>query len=136
MPYLTKGIICNVSKEGKDQDEKTEEVKILQPNFPEVLSPGIHYPMSLDQFYYPSLRDSQQRDYDRAVGRWVEWRNSGARSRLKQNSFPQAKQQKKPPKDSGFGQKEILAVDQLWIRVLDDGMLRKPNFSTILACAY
>lgn len=51
---------------GMDQEEQQPEIGVLKFDLP----PGSHEPMTLDQFFYPTL-DNDDRDNDQVVTRYV-----------------------------------------------------------------
>ncbi|KAJ5626613.1 hypothetical protein N7528_004040 [Penicillium herquei] len=74
----------------------------------------IHHPMTLDQYYYPTLANTDQRDDDQVLSKYIE---------TQQTKWLQGKQGSKgrPQTEAEqTGKKKILTVDQLWIWIIDE----------------
>ena len=72
--------------------------------------------ITLDQFYYTTISDTEDRDQDQVLSRYLQARKEEASQRKKQETMkPQNKGEKDEMEES------ILAVDQLWLWVIDEG---------------
>lgn len=82
--------------------------------------------MTLDQYYYVSLEDTDGRDKDQVLYRYMERAHEALRTNKdgddarspneKVKGRPAKKESKDPPKT------KILMVHQLWLWVIDDSM--------------
>ncbi|PYH45893.1 uncharacterized protein BP01DRAFT_397720 [Aspergillus saccharolyticus JOP 1030-1] len=99
MPYLTKAISPLGESDGLD--------------------PGLHQAMTLDQFYYATLENSMARDIDQVVVRWAEDLNHKIQQ-PKKDAMTRENERKEREKHLREPGKQILAVDQIWIRILDN----------------
>ncbi|KAJ5899934.1 hypothetical protein N7495_004678 [Penicillium taxi] len=86
---------------------------------PDRLDSGLHQPMTLDQFYYQTLEDSTVRDIDQVVVRWAECMNHEIQQ-PKRSTAAQEYERRKRQEYLREPGKQILAVDQIWIRILDN----------------
>jgi hypothetical protein len=67
-------------------------------------TPPLHPRRSLDQFYYPSLRDTDTRDSDQTVSKWT-----GSYDGMTEDG-----------RDSAAMDSLVVMVDQLWLWVIDE----------------
>lgn len=73
----------------------------------------VHKPMTLDQYYYPTIFDTSERDNDQVISKYIS-KQSGS------SSHKQRADQKQGEVDKSI--KKILMVDQLWIWIIDESM--------------
>ncbi|KAJ6004574.1 hypothetical protein N7540_012943 [Penicillium herquei] len=74
----------------------------------------IHHPMTLDQYYYPTLSNTDKRDDDQVLSKYIEEQQ---KNYLKERQSTVDKTQTEAERT---GKKRILTVDQLWIWIIDE----------------
>lgn len=77
----------------------------------------IHNDLTLDQYYYESLPDTNGRDCDQALGRLFEDEQTSSANKGHRSSQPERREAAKDKRNP-----QILTVNQLWLWILDDGM--------------
>lgn len=84
--------------------------------------------MTLDQYYYPTIFNTNDRDNDQVISKYIIKQN---RSKTKQ--YPDQDSDNRSSIDANEKLREedsvktILMVDQLWIWIIDDSMLSRLN---------
>lgn len=73
----------------------------------------LHGSLTLDEYYYAALGNIDERDDDQVVGRYFA-------KQLELKQEPEPKDENKSPPA-----RPILLVNQLWLWIIDDGMLTK-----------
>ncbi|KAJ5929318.1 Mg2+ transporter protein CorA-like/Zinc transport protein ZntB [Penicillium verhagenii] len=76
-------------------------------------------PMTLDQYFYPTIEDTSKRDNDQVVSRYLERAKMHADENVDDRN-EKARSQGSPSTE--VGQKTILMVDQVWMWILDGCM--------------
>ena len=108
MPYVTLGEI-----ESQRTSEPTNQYKIEkirdQPEFfqSQHFEEVIHKPLTLDQFYYPTIEDTTHRDLSQVVSRFLKSSADNKAGKLQQTVLEPEKL-------------KILLVDQLWLWIVDE----------------
>ncbi|KAJ5737699.1 uncharacterized protein N7483_002824 [Penicillium malachiteum] len=74
----------------------------------------IHHPMTLDQYYYPTLSNTDQRDDDQVLSKYIETQQT------KELQGKQTTKERPQTEAERTGKKKILTVDQLWIWIIDE----------------
>lgn len=93
MPYLTLGTYPRVDSDcNTDRSDKFEE-SISNYNSRQIK----HKSMTLDQYYYPTIANSDERDNDQVLSKFLNEKD-------------------------GLGRKKILLVNQIWIWIIDESM--------------
>ncbi|KAI0095585.1 hypothetical protein F4814DRAFT_457575 [Daldinia grandis] len=91
MPYLTLGTYPRV-----DSDCSTDRADRLEESISNYNSRQInHKSMTLDQYYYPTIANSDERDNDQVLSKFLDEKD-------------------------GLGRKKIFLVNQLWIWIIDE----------------
>ncbi|KAI2784127.1 hypothetical protein F4815DRAFT_270024 [Daldinia loculata] len=91
MPYLTLGTYPRVDSDcNTDRSDKFEE-SISNYNSRQIK----HKSMTLDQYYYPTIANSDERDNDQVLSKFLNEKD-------------------------GLGRKKILLVNQIWIWIIDE----------------
>lgn len=77
----------------------------------------LHKPMTLDQFYYPTIADTDERDNDQVVSRYLQQRYDEREKKRLQQETGQGKKKPSLPQASNR-EKKILMVNNLWIWIV------------------
>ncbi|KAF4958663.1 hypothetical protein FGADI_2211 [Fusarium gaditjirri] len=91
MPYL----ILGARSTGQTIDREENSDSFNEPIHSRNTRNITHLPITLDQFYYPVLQDTSQRDNDQVLSRYLEWKERKSAKR-------------------------ILMIGQLWLWILDE----------------
>ncbi|KAF5000342.1 hypothetical protein FGRMN_1810 [Fusarium graminum] len=110
MPYLSLGYYepptrCDIGLKRHDAGPGEHDYR---------LKPTNQAPMTLDQYYYPTLSDTDTRDKDQVLSKYLEWKSP----RTAQHSVTSiiAKSTDQAAKDRPM---RILKVDQIWMWIVD-----------------
>ncbi|KAJ3529040.1 hypothetical protein NM208_g9933 [Fusarium decemcellulare] len=118
MPYLTLG--CYQPR--GDCDPNTENwAQHDEPVISHRSRPTTQQPITLDQYYYPTLIDTDSRDKDQVLSKYLEWKAGevGHRNHQEQRSTGGTSTS---PTDQAVGKHptSILIVDQIWMWIIDE----------------
>ena len=80
-----------------------------------------HKPMTLDQYYYPTLIDTDWRDKDQVLSKYLTWKSKELHDKL---SKEQSHSTTTETADQTEQQnpRRILKVDQIWMWIIDESM--------------
>ena len=114
MPYVTLGEIMSQGTGEPKNQYKVEKLRD-QPEFSQSqpFEEVTHRPLTLDQFYYPTIEDTTHRDLSQVVSRFLKSSADNEAAKLQQTVLE--------PENL-----KILLVDQLWLWIVDES---KTNYS-------
>ena len=80
-----------------------------------------HEPLTLDQYYYPTLIDTDWRDKDQVLSKYLAWKSNELHDKL---SKEQSRSTTTEPANQTVEQNRtrILIVDQTWMWIIDESM--------------
>lgn len=73
--------------------------------------------MTLDQYYYPTLTDTDSRDKDQVLSKYLEWKTLERKRQTTTSNISDRTDHN--AKDHSIS---ILKVDQIWIWIVDESM--------------
>ncbi|KAF5674608.1 putative G alpha chain [Fusarium denticulatum] len=80
-----------------------------------------HEPMTLDQYYYPTLIDTDWRDKDQVLSKYLTWKSEKLNKKPSQEQG-QGTTTGSTEKDVEQKSSRILMVDQIWMWIIDESM--------------
>ncbi|KAM0282095.1 hypothetical protein ACHAO9_010416 [Fusarium lateritium] len=116
MPYLVLGRYGPPNKYGKlwrDNDDSTEDYESEAAAHKSRST--AHTPMTLDQYYYPTLTDTDSRDKDQVLSKYLELKALQADRPPTTSTVPNSTD--RTVKDRPIS---ILKVDQIWMWIVDE----------------
>ena len=125
MPYVKTGYYQPPVKHKKgccDYDVKLEGSEQCQkPASSHGPVASAHEPMTLDQYYYPTLIDTDWRDKDQVLSKYLTWKSKELHDKLskEQSQSPTAETADRTLEQNP---RRILMVDQIWMWIIDESM--------------
>lgn len=123
MPYLTLG---NYRPEKREHSRRGSDIDTdaskehTNPNISQRLRPITHRPLTLDQYYYPTLIDTDSRDKDQVLSRYLD---AKAMEAHREHDSEGTLTASTTTSQSGIEAKHsanILIVDQIWMWIVDE----------------